>query len=98
MLKCRLFIPQIYWFHCKLFRLRDYTTAESVLSESSALPHYLLFIEPESECSDLNLDLPDTTLRSDHPVYESFRAKGSIDKIQVIQVMLKTDLVYQLIN
>ncbi|XP_023327761.1 4-substituted benzoates-glutamate ligase GH3.12 isoform X2 [Eurytemora carolleeae] len=67
-------------------RLRDYTTAESVLSESSALPHYLLFIEPESECCDLNLDLPDTTLRSDHPVYESFRAKGSIDKIQVIQV------------
>ena len=89
-----VFLPNnICYFLLQLnfFRLRDYTTAESVLSESSSVPHYILFIEPEAEISnlDLDLDLLDSTLRSDHSVYESFRVKGSIDKIRVIQETLK---------
>lgn len=69
-------------------KLRDYTVAESVLFDSdSATPHYVLFIEtngptlPENSSDEL-----DNILEKNHPVYTSFRVKGSIGKPKIIQV------------
>jgi len=69
-------------------KLRDYTVAESVLLDSdSATPHYVVFIEtngpilPENSADEL-----DNILEMNHPVYTSFRVKGSIGKPKIIQV------------
>jgi len=72
--------------------LRDYTTAESVLDDKgSAVPHYDVFIEPEvlddrDSSVDLDLSVLDRCLQTDHPVYQSFRLKGSIGEMNVVQV------------
>ena len=69
-------------------RLRDYTTAESVLTDTGSVPHYTVFIETEEDkkVSPEDMSSLDAVLRADHPVYESFRAKGSINPINVVQV------------
>jgi len=72
--------------------LRDYTTAESVLDDKgSAVPHYDVFIEPEvlddrDSSDDLDLSVLDRCLQTDHPVYQSFRLKGSTGEMNVVQV------------
>jgi len=69
-------------------QIRDYTVAESVLIDSeAAIPHYVIFIELENGTLPNNSsDELDRIIEENHPVYTSFRVKGSIEKPKIIQV------------
>jgi len=68
----------------------DYTACENVLDQNDdeAEPHYILFVECEKP-----IERPeeiDLNLQENHPVYKSFRVKGSIGQLKVVQVKLGT--------
>ena len=66
--------------------ISDYSTCENVLDEKDGdfTPHYLVFIESESQINEP--EILDEMLQENHPVYKSFRVKGSIGGLRVVQV------------
>jgi len=71
-----------------VIKLKDYTVAESVLHNSeSASPHYIVFLEIEEGNLPQNVpEVLDDILQDEHAVYKSFRVKGSIGQLQIVQV------------
>ena len=68
----------------------DYSACENILDEDDkeSSPHYIIFIESEKTIGrDEKLD---EVLQDNHPVYKSFRVKGSIGGMRVVQVKLGT--------
>jgi len=67
-------------------QILDYSTCENVLVEKdeSFSPHYLVFVESDNQI--INPEILDKKLQENHPVYKSFRVKGSIGSLEVIQV------------
>jgi len=68
----------------------DYSACENILDEDDkeSSPHYIIFIESEKTIGrDEKLD---EVLQENHPVYKSFRVKGSIGGMRVVQVKLGT--------
>lgn len=64
----------------------DYSTCENILDENDTdiIPHYLVFVESENDIE--RPEALDEILQDNHWVYKSFRAKGSIGCLKVVQV------------
>merc|ERR1711936_690898 len=64
----------------------DYYTCENVLDEKDQKlsPHYLVFVESDNPIK--SPEILDEKLQENHPVYRSFRVKGSIGSLEIIQV------------
>ena len=68
----------------------DYTACENILDEddSESAPHYIVFVESENTVDQQ--EKFDEILQENHPVYKSFRVKGSIGGLRVVQVKMGT--------
>ena len=67
-------------------KIFDYTTCECIFSEKDedSNPHYVVFLESEKTIE--NPQVLDETLQDMSFVYKSFRIKGSISELKIVQV------------
>lgn len=68
----------------------DYTACENILDDddTESAPHYIVFVESENTVDQH--EKFDEILQENHPVYKSFRVKGSIGGLRVVQVKMGT--------